>query len=148
LDILVENHQNLVDIDTRSIPQIVEAVFQLEDISCDEVMIYFVDQKTICELHEKHFNDPSPTDCISIQVDPLGASPCFLGEIFISPQAAIDFCKEKTDLLYQEITLYLVHGLLHLIGYDDIETADQSKMRLAEKKCIDYLLSKERLISK
>lgn len=147
MEIQVENYQDLLEIDVQTVPQIVHSVLHIENVTCDELMVYFVDESTLCELHQKHFNDPSPTDCISIQVDPPNSKPCFLGEIFISPKAAIDFCKEKKDLVYEEITLYLVHGLLHLIGYDDIESEDRKKMRLAEKKCMDYLLSKKNLIS-
>ena len=148
MDILVENHQDLIPINTDTAIDVVETVLSIEGKFCDEIMVYFVDEKTICDQHAKHFDDPSPTDCISIQVDPLGSKPCFLGEIFISPKAAIDYCATNPNQIYSEITLYLVHGILHLLGYDDIKNVDKSKMRLAEKKSMNYLVESNKLISK
>lgn len=148
MDIIVQDLQKILPINTSSAKDVVTHFFKWAELTCDEVMIYFVGTKTISELHQRHFDDPSPTDCISIQVDPIGSSPCFLGEIFISTNAAIDFCKENKELIYQEITLYLVHGLLHLIGYDDIKSEDALKMRGAEKKCMDYLAQQNVLVAK
>lgn len=148
LDISVQDLQDALPINVNSAHDVVAQFFSWAKLSCDEIMVYFVDTKTICDLHDKHFNDPSPTDCISIQVDPIGSSPCFLGEIFISTDAAIEFCKENKELIYQEITLYLVHGLLHLIGYDDIESDDALQMREAENKCMKYLMLKNAIVTK
>lgn len=147
MDISVQDLQEALSINIESAQDVVIQFFNWAGLSCDELMIYFVDTTTICDLHQKHFNDPSPTDCISIQVDPIGSTPCFLGEIFISTNAAIDFCKENKELIYQEITLYLIHGLLHLIGYDDIKNDDAEKMRAAEKKCMDYLMCQNVIIT-
>ncbi|MCH9632976.1 MAG: Endoribonuclease YbeY [Chlamydiae bacterium] len=148
MDIQVENLQDLLPINNNSVVDVVKGVLNVENKLCDEVMVYFVDEQTICKVHDDHFNDPSPTDCISIQVDNPGSTPCFLGEIFVSPKAAIDYCKSNKGQIYQELTLYLVHGMLHLLGYDDIENDDEAKMRLAEKKSIDYLLKCNKLICK
>lgn len=139
MDIIIEDTQSLVSIEESSVFHIVQAVLSLEQASCDELNIYFVQEAEICEVHAEFFNDPSPTDCISIQIDDPKDSPCFLGEIFISPKAAQDYIKESQGDLYEEITLYLVHGLLHLLGYDDVEEEERQKMRLAEKRHINYL---------
>lgn len=116
-------------------------------VICDEISIYFVDEKTICKLHKLHFNDPTLTDCISIQVDEPGTLNCYLGEIYVCPQVAQTYIQKNKGNLYQEITLYLIHGILHLVGFDDIEPEDEKKMRLAEKDVMDYLLLNKKLIS-
>lgn len=148
MDVLVENYQDLVPINISSVEEVVRLVLDKEQALCDEINIYFVDVPTICELHDQHFNLKTPTDCISIQVDPIGTSPCFLGEVYISPQAAIDYCQKHSKELYPELTLYLIHGILHLLGYDDLKKEDIAKMRLAEKTHIDYLLSINKMINK
>lgn len=107
----------------------VSSVLKYLDVECEEVALYFVSTKTICELHDQFFQDPSPTDCISF---PLGKP--HLGEIFVCPQAAIDY-----GAPYPETTLYIIHGLLHLIGYDDLNPKDKRVMRKKEKSCMAHL---------
>ena len=59
-----------------------------------------------------------------------------LGEVFISSNAAIDYAPHDP---YRELTLYLVHGLLHLLGYDDMEEEKETLMREAEDRHMHYL---------
>lgn len=131
----------------------VKHVLATEGIETDEITIYFVTSPEICRLHADFFRDPSPTDCISFPID--GANPTHdgyhvLGEVFVCPHTALDFLmthsKEATPDPYQETTLYLVHGLLHLLGYDDREDKDRLKMRAAEKKHLKSLLSHNLLL--
>lgn len=121
----------------------------LEKRNTDEVSVCFVTEKKISTLHHKFFNDPTPTDCISFPIDEGNKeSYHILGEIFISPQAAINFFKGKgsANNIYIETTLYLIHGLLHLMGYDDIEKSERRKMRYREKKYLDHLIASNILI--
>ena len=148
MEIIVQNLQDLVPIHTHSVKDALLKVLDVHPVTFDDLMVYFVDESTICQLHDKHFNDPSPTDCISIQVDAPNTSDCFLGEIYVSPQAALDHCKTTEANLYEELTLYVIHGFLHLIGYDDLENESREKMRLAEKKLMDYLKSCHKIITK
>ncbi len=118
-----------------SVQKILKELCSYLCITCDELSIYFVTSPEISKLHKEFFNDPSPTDCISF---PLDSS--YLGDIFICPKAALDYDPKNP---YQEILLYLIHGLLHLLGYDDIEPLPRRKMRKMEKKCMDHLKRKK-----
>ena len=62
-----------------------------------------------------------------------------LGEVFVCPHTALLYSQQHNLDPYRECTLYIVHGLLHLLGYDDISDADQKKMRAMEEKCLAYL---------
>lgn len=139
MDLQVQSSQEVCEVDFSSVKPLVQSVLDLESTFCSELNIYFVSEEQICELHQDFFDDPSPTDCISIQVDPPGTPFCLLGEIFISPKAAQAAIESYQTTLQEELSLYLVHGLLHLLGYDDLEDQDRAKMRLAEKRHMDYL---------
>lgn len=120
---------------------IVRQVLHEENCACDEISLNFVDTPAICELHACYFDDPSPTDCISFPMDeePDGYYRV-LGEIFVCPETAVKYALENQLDAYQETTLYIIHGLLHLMGYDDIEEFDRKQMRQAEKKHLDKLV--------
>jgi probable rRNA maturation factor len=111
--------------------KLVQAVLKLQNSKCREVSIYFVTERRICELHEEFFKDPSPTDCISCPIDNE-----ILGEIFVCPKAALRYCACHDEDPYKELALYIIHGILHLMGYDDLEASKRRTMRKNEKKCM------------
>jgi probable rRNA maturation factor len=149
------------------------ALLQHSGIACNEVAIYFVGKKRISELHRIYFNDLSPTDCISFPLDspddasgytkktsknraPVRARKLFfpsssgythLGEIFICPKIAIEYVAKEKGNVYEEVTLYLVHGFLHLLGYDDMSYAERKKMRAEEKKLMRFLRASKAVVS-
>lgn len=115
----------------------------------DEVSIHFVTNRKLCQLHEEFFNDPSPTDCISFPIDDAGNSEYrVLGEVFVCPKTAIEYAKKNEKDPYVETTLYVVHGLLHLLGYDDIDPKDRALMRKKERECIEHLRKEGLILSK
>jgi len=136
----VEDNQTDLAIDILTVKKIVDTVIAYEGRTCDEVSIYFVDMPQICAIHEQFFDDASPTDCISFPMDePDEEGHLILGDIFVCPEAAIDYTASNGNNPFRETTLYIVHGLLHLMGYDDIEEEEQSAMRDAEKRHMDHL---------
>jgi probable rRNA maturation factor len=143
LKIHLFNKQDDLPINRRMVRSLVKAFLKLEEVHCHEVSIYFVDEKTICQLHEQFFDDPSPTDCISFPMDgPEEITYRILGEVFICPQAAIAYSAKRKVNPLNELSLYVIHGLLHLIGYDDIDPKDRAKMRLAEKRHLESINAK------
>ena len=99
---------------------------QEKKVATQEVAIYFVGIRKITQLHAEHFQDPTPTDCITF---PLNEQ--LLGEIFVCPKAAMNYNPKHP---YEETTLYIIHGLLHLLGYDDIDRKKRARMRREEKR--------------
>ena len=135
MKISVINRQKVLPICKRSVREVVRGFIQLETVPCEQIWIFFVTYKEICLLHDQFFNDPSPTDCITFPIDLDPTTPDrYLGDIFIAPEAALSYSDP-----YEETTLYLVHGLLHLIGYDDLSSLEKQKMRRKEKSCMHRL---------
>ncbi len=132
--ISVYTQQKDLSIDKGSVRALVEATLTFLKIPFEEVSVYFVSSKRIAKLHERFFQDPTPTDCISFPIDEN-----HLGEIFVCPAVAIDYAKKRRANPYRETALYIVHGLLHLIGYDDLEKKAKETMRKKEKSCMRHL---------
>ncbi|MBI5346143.1 MAG: rRNA maturation RNase YbeY [Chlamydiae bacterium] len=117
------------------------ALLKKENIRCDEVIIHFITSSKMRHLHKKFFNDPSDTDCITFPINGIKTDNSYtiLGEIFICPKTAHKYAKINKIDYFEELTLYLVHGFLHLIGYNDLKAKDQKQMRQKEKECLVYL---------
>lgn len=140
MEIVIDDRQRDLAIDPLQVQHVVEAVLGLHDCSCDGVTIHFVGEEEICRLHDEFFSDPSVTDCISLPMDSerVGGS-WILGEVFVCPSVACRYSEERDRDRYEETCLYIVHGLLHLLGHDDIDEGDRAVMRGEESRCMRHL---------
>lgn len=112
-------------------------------IKTNEVILHFVTESKICKLHSKYFNDPSVTDCITFPIDSYKDKKNqfhILGEVFICPKTAISYAKQHHIEPEVELYRYIIHCLLHLIGYDDISIDDRIRMKRKERNCLKKLL--------
>lgn len=107
-----------------------------------EVSLHFVEEEEIGRLHEEFFDDPSPTDCISFPLDTPGDPYCVLGEVFVCPSIAIEVAATRREHPLKELALYVIHGFLHLFGYNDIQVKEKRLMRAAEKRHLANLVEK------
>ena len=112
----------------KAIRSLVTAVLKYEGCRTDELGLFFVSNKQMCALHEQFFHDPSPTDCMAFPIDIS-----YLGDIFICPHTAVAYAKKKKLNPYKEVTLYIVHAILHLLGHDDRDPSKRKKMRQKER---------------
>jgi len=144
MKITIYTRQSSLKINKKDISKKSKLLLIKENIDTDELVIYFVNTEEIIDLHKKYFDDPTTTDCISFPIDSPGEEkfgPTILGEIFICVDTAIEYSKKNSIKVEDEIDLYLIHGILHLIGYDDIEKEDRQIMRKKESESIEYLKS-------
>jgi len=124
--------------------KIVELLLTHLGIEHGEIEVYALSKEEIAKLHADHFDDPTVTDCITFPYHD-GGEP-IEGEIFICPDVAKEYANEHGLDEQEELTLYVVHGLLHLMGYDDINPKDREEMRRQESLCMEFLKAKKSLI--
>lgn len=140
LEVNIFNEQNALPINHNAVTATANAVLLLEGKKFDEVSINFITTEAIQDLHLEFFDDATTTDCISFPMDDENSpGHRILGEIFVCPQTAIDYALSHNGDPNEELTLYIIHGLLHLLGYDDIDPKDRKIMRSAEKRHIKNL---------
>ncbi|HEY2809848.1 MAG TPA: rRNA maturation RNase YbeY [Rhabdochlamydiaceae bacterium] len=138
------NTQKDLPLSIRKYKRAILSLLKHLKIATDEVIVHFVSEKKISALHRQFFNDPTPTDCISIPIDAPNRSPSgyrVLGEVFVCAKAAKTYAEEQKIAWRRELMRYVVHGLLHLIGYDDIKLKDRKKMQSKEEECLQFLES-------
>lgn len=143
MEVLITNNQNALEISSQDVANIIRESLTLLKQPCDEISIHLISKAEISQLHSTYFNDPTPTDCITFPIDNDDQTGyCLLGEVFVCPEVAIEYATKRERDPYRELTLYLVHGLLHLIGYDDIDPIDRRRMRAAERRVMNHLNKK------
>jgi probable rRNA maturation factor len=101
-----------------------------------ELSIVFLTDSELARLHADFLDDPTTTDVITFEGDALiGTS----GEICVSADTAAAYAAKHNHDFSSELTLYVVHGWLHLAGYDDLEPAKKRAMRRAESRAMRIL---------
>jgi probable rRNA maturation factor len=101
-----------------------------------ELSIVFVDEDFLCGLHQRFLDDPSPTDVLTFD---LGQGPGPEGEVYVSVDRAREVSTARSTSLQRELALYVVHGVLHLCGFDDQSDGDREAMRAAERSVLQSL---------
>lgn len=101
-----------------------------------ELSVVFLTDAALAKLHGDFLGDPSNTDVITFEGDPALGS---VGEICVSADTAAAYAREHAGDFSRELTLYLVHGWLHLAGYDDLEPGKKRVMRRAESRAMRLL---------
>ena len=156
----VVNLQRKVSVDARSFSRFCETLFQtLEEARGKSVDIAFISDRRMKELNSFFRGKDSTTDVLSFphepdefegksdaftrddedtnNITPDGATPAFLGDIVISAEQAAIQSEENGLTLENEIKQLILHGLLHLCGYD--HETDNGEMNARELELRDKL---------
>lgn len=141
IQVHIYNDQTHIDLDQPFLIEVVEKTLTHEGINAAEISLAIVDDATIHQVNREHLQHDYPTDVISFRLDDSDSdenfsipvkSPGFEGEIVISAETAARRAGEFDWSPGEEVVLYLVHGLLHLAGYDDRTPDDRRRMQAAE----------------
>ena len=105
-------------------------------VPAGELSLVLLTNPALAQLHADFLGDPTPTDVITFEGDAtLGSA----GEICVSADTAATYAKKHRRDFNAELTLYVVHGWLHLAGYDDLQPARKRVMRRAEARAMKLL---------
>lgn len=133
----LEIHYQIPQVDDRQRFQLAaQWIAEQYNIAVFQVSIAIVNDATIHELNQEHLGHDWPTDVISFIFEADEESHTVDGEIVASAQTATRLSAAAQWRPEDELLLYVVHGLLHLAGLDDIEPQDESEMRKAERDCL------------
>ena len=91
-----------------------------------EIFVLLISDRRMAALHRQFLNQSGPTDVLTFEH----------GEIFISVQTARPHARAFGNSLTRELQLYIVHGLLHLHGFDDRKRTDARKMERTQEKIL------------
>ncbi|HAJ96033.1 MAG TPA: rRNA maturation RNase YbeY [Actinobacteria bacterium] len=153
MQIKLINNQNKVKFDFKSIEGYSDYISNKFDLDNNRsINIIFVTSGEIQKLNKSYRNIDRPTDVLSFSylcdIDDSGAAagPIVIGEIYISPEAALDNSREQEDDwdIDQEIMLLIIHGMLHVYDYDHEDEEKKAEMYNIQDSIIHYVKSKNR----
>lgn len=110
-----------------------------------ELSVLLVELDVMADLHERWMDLPGPTDVMAFPMDELDSArrpdasesgPALLGDIVLCPAFAKDQARTAGHSLIDELHLLTVHGVLHLLGYDHAEPAEEREMFTLQKRIL------------
>lgn len=142
-------------VDLDALQRAVEHGLEAEGIAQAVLSVTVVDNSTMHQLNNQHLQHDYPTDVISFQLDwscddataedraqlscdrSLGAE--IEGEIVVSYEYAEEMAAQCGWSTQNELTLYAIHGMLHICGYDDLTKSEKDIMRSRERAILKGL---------
>jgi probable rRNA maturation factor len=126
---------------TGELKKITAAILKALERSNDELSIALVGDKEMRPLNAKYRKKNKTTDVLSFPADhPATAKRILLGDVIISVEQARRQAKERNHSLKREMVILLIHGILHLLGYDHERSPRQAKiMANLEGKLLNHL---------
>jgi probable rRNA maturation factor len=136
-EIVVEigNTQNFLKIDREQLIRLVRRVLLDEGVRSAAVSLVFVDDQTIRQINRDHLHHDWPTDVISFPLSQPGEFE-LAGELVVSGEMAKATAQSLGATPADELALYVVHGLLHLCGYNDDSDEEIRRMRQRESQAL------------
>lgn len=140
--ISVTSHRDPEPLDLRAFERLAEFVLDREDVPvASELSLALVGSEEMAGLNERYRGVAGPTDVLAFPCDdpcPVpGDEPVTLGDVVIAPEIAELQAAELGHTVEEELNLLLVHGILHLLGYD--HEADEDARVMQERQ--DALLA-------
>lgn len=158
-EVFVADEQSVVAIELDRWQALAEAVLRAEGVrGLAELAILFVGEIEIAELNEQHMGKPGPTDVLAFPIDASeaeivllgqppsrgpdrappdpGDMPLLLGDVVICPAVAARQAPQHAGMLDDEFALLVVHGVLHILGYDHDDDGQLERMRAREMELL------------
>ncbi len=143
MKIQIENQQKRIKIDKRKIRSQVTRLLTLLCCTNMEISITFVDDETIQRINKQYLSKDRPTNVISfpLQEGEFSAiNPDMLGDIVISVETARRDADKGNLSFDEEILFLIIHGLLHLRGYNHENTSKADALMMKKKENELFLL--------
>ena len=139
MQISIVSHREPEPLDLTTFERLAQFVLDRESAPVyAELSIAIVDLAEMTQLNEQYRGKQGPTDVLSFECDDLCAEsdadePLALGDVVIAPEFAEEQAAEYGHTVEEELNLLLVHGVLHLLGYDHEDDRDAEAMQARER---------------
>jgi probable rRNA maturation factor len=130
------NNESGTPVDERALAEVARhALDRLRIHPLAELSVLLVDEPAMTRLHVQWMDEPGPTDVLSFPMDELRPTADddepvegLLGDVVLCPTVAQRQAETAGHTMQDELELLCVHGVLHLLGYDHAEPAEEQEM--------------------
>lgn len=131
ITVAVANQQDALPLDRRRLRRAVRVILADEGIRQGEISVAVVDDAVIRRLHRQYLNRDCPTDVLSFALERGDGS--LVGEVVVSAETALAAAPRFGWPAEHELLLYVIHGVLHLVGCGDATRRERAEMRRREQ---------------
>jgi len=134
------NRQRTRSLNARLLREItLAALAGLPRVEDWDLTFYFVSAKRIAAINETHLSHEGATDVITFGYNDPDTPWQIAGEIFVCVEVAVDQARQFRTTWQAEVVRYIVHSLLHLCGYDDLQPVMRRNMKQVENRMVTKL---------
>jgi probable rRNA maturation factor len=131
IEIEVNNSQSVCPLEVERLEHAVRAILAEEQVEAGVLSLAIVDDLSIHALNRRYLQHDYPTDVLSFVLE---QRPGYLeGEVIVSAERAAALAPGLGWSAADELLLYVTHGVLHLVGYDDHSSVERQRMRARER---------------
>jgi probable rRNA maturation factor len=137
MKIQIENRQTKFKIERKNIRNTVLKIFKILDFTDKEISIYLTDDENIKQLNKKYLGRNKATNVLSFSMkegEYGNINPEIMGDIIISVETAQKDAVKGKLTVRQEIDFLLIHGILHLSGYNHENTSREEAATMKQKE--------------
>ena len=152
MNILLTNRQKRHQIQARHLKKVAEKILNaLECPDCCELSVSVVGDRTIRRINREYLGKDRPTNVISFSLnegDYGDINPHAIGDVVLSADTAQREAMDGNILFFERLSFLLLHGILHLCGYDHERSGDVEAHRMeAKERELFSILKKEGLLN-
>jgi probable rRNA maturation factor len=138
----IQNRQRGIKVDLEPLRRLLQRISVHLGIEDKELSVVLVNDKRIAPLNQRYRKRAGPTDVLAFAMQEgefTEINPRILGDVVISVETAQQQAQAQQHSLTRELQILMIHGVLHLLGYDHIQQADAERMHRQELKLLKYI---------
>ncbi len=138
----ISSSQSTLRIPRKKITALVEFIVRSEDADMEEVDIAVVTSRRIAALNRRYLQHAGATDVLSFDLSSPGSG--VAAQIIVCSDVAVREARARGLGPQRELMLYIAHGLLHVLGYDDTNSKSAAKMYVRQEELLNEFLASYR----
>ena len=130
----IANQQDVLPVDEGRLKSAVASLLEEESIDDALISLAIVDDPTIHDLNRRYLQHDYATDVLSFVLERSDTR--LDGEVIVSSETAVSQSRRWGWAAEDELLLYVIHGVLHLLGVGDATPQERERMRRRESECL------------